>query len=87
MLRDIYNYDVVTAQYKRRYTPDHGVWMAYGVNKGGVYAVELCTDAVTLSEYAFRAFKSREDIEGVEYIIARDELDAFMKARKMEENK
>lgn len=87
MLSDIYTYDINRAEFRRKFKPDLGVWMAYGVETGGVYAVELCTHAATLSEHAYRAFASRETIERVTYLEARDELEAFMKARKMEADK
>lgn len=85
MLSDIYQYNVVTDEYRRRYKPN--LWKVWFAEEGGIATVTSWDPPPNIGTRMYQAYEAPEKAGCMTYLEAKDELDAFMKARKMEENK
>ena len=85
MLKDIFRYDFVIDQYVRR--PMRTLWKVWFAETGGIATIVSWDPPITIGPRTYHAYDEPEKAGRMVFLEARDELEAFMKASKMEAEK
>lgn len=83
MLKDIFVYGAATSEYRRRSRSN--LWKVWVTEIEGIKHIEAWYPLVTISTSTYRLFEYGEKSGRMMYIEAQDELEAFSKALKMQE--
>jgi len=85
MLKDIFRYNVETDNYVRRLGAT--LWKVWVTETEGIKRIEEWSPLLAITPSTYSLYERGEKSERIMYVEAQDELEAFAKAMKMQEEK